>query len=119
MKKARNYIYFIVPVFPEDDFMANRMDSFTEWLAGNAADLASRYSARFRPFLLGPGLKFRLKGGVVMQYSTQKGRSPRVPKGLAVRVSLMAILDLIDNDQSIGIAMRNKSFIVQVDGSGA
>jgi hypothetical protein len=113
-----NRVFVIVPVFPEDDSMMNRVVAYLRWSAANAANIQSKYNAELIPMLLAPGVHLTLKGGAIMSYSTPKGRSSRVPKGLAIRICLTAILDLIDNSTG-GVSNRHHTYIVQIDGSGA
>jgi hypothetical protein len=113
-------VFVIAPVFPEDAFTPDRIAAAYGWYWSNVETIEEKYQLKRLHFReLSPGGIFPFPGGATVSYARNGVRSPRVPKGLAVRLALASILDTIDGGGRRPVSNRNTSFVVQIDGSGA
>lgn len=121
-------LYIIVPIFPSDAFMSEKLDRWESWHLQNRGLLKRIFKIRhLEELVLWPNSTWLLAGDVTIKYSSPDPpipmsveRAPGVPKGLAVRLALAAILDEVDaEDGGNGVLDRQDTFIIQIDGSGA
>jgi hypothetical protein len=119
-------LYIIVPNFPPGEYAAARADNFRVWFLRNRSLLRNAYDLSVTDVELRAEGVHVLGSGATIQFSppsagpkvkNARWLAPRgTPKGLALRLALQVVLDEVDRE---GVALRNDTFIVQIDASGA
>jgi hypothetical protein len=104
-------LYIAAPIFGKLKELVPRTRAIEKWFHQNlprmTKDFGIDYSELFTP---APGMAFELDSGVTLNYSEL------VPKGLAVRMALLAALDGVDRHS---VEERADAYFIQIDGSGA
>lgn len=97
------------------EVLDQRISAFYEWLKSKLRFLKSEFSIDYiQAKTIVPTLEIELSGDVRVIFP--KTYEHLVPKGLCVRLELLAILDEIDHRD---LERRSDSYFIQIDGSGA
>lgn len=95
------------------------MEAYMLWREANSHKIQNTFNiAGVKTFALFPSKEFILAAGVTIIYQGATG-AVAVPKGLAIRTAMAAVLDDIDGENGNGVVERKNSYIVLIDGSGA
>jgi hypothetical protein len=110
-------LYGRVPIYTSEgeEVLRAREVHFRKWSSKNKWRIRRKYSlleVDFEPLM--PGQDLWLSNDV--EIIIPEGADTVVYKGLAVRLEMFAILDLIDSEN---IGLRDQSYFVLMDGSGA
>lgn len=110
-------LYVRVPIFSRkgNEVLKQRQNLFAMWHARNSARVRKEFGLDIVHYkLLMPAEVLRLSNNVNVSYPDAP--DAEVFKGLAIRLELLAVLDLLDTSEP---CYRNRSYFVMIDGSGA
>lgn len=114
------YVYLRVPIFVRDVPELRRRDvAFRQWFADHEVKLREQFSLRaIYPAIIGPGRELVLRDDLRIVYPVEAQHREQlgVPKGLAIRLELLAVLERVD---SVDPDRRNEAVFIMIDGSGA
>ena len=113
MANGARSLHIRVPIFdPARGAVADAVWAWRLWWEANGPRILRDFEFTDRSVnTVTPLRKFTLTGGVTVEYP--KDKKAAVPKGLNIRLELLAILD------SVPPETRHQSYFVHIDGSGA
>src|SRR5882724_8383035 len=104
-------LYIVAPIFGDIRGLFARTCAVLDWYYESRPRIASEYGIDVtKLFMPAPWGKLELHSEAMLSYSGA------VPKGLAIRIALLAALDGVDKH---GVEERTDAYVVQIDGSGA
>jgi hypothetical protein len=108
----------------QEHYFQQKITRFSRWMSRHRASLEFGFGAKIHELRLEPNSTFGLAGGASITYAfpeipllqTKGQEIVGIPKGLAIRLALMVVLNDVDMR---GVEHRKNAFVIQIDGSGA